>query len=158
MDVSCFDLDLFESEVDSFWFLSTFVGIVNSFSYIHYGKHYAIWGRVLVIFNFHFWLIVGCSIVFLAISSSILKHLSTSFPYLCPRYNPSKSSWLSYVHCILVVENFRILASLWQIASLDWVMSEPLLYFKQMSGSDFTFPKSEVVPVILAHTHFHVLA
>ena len=36
------------------------------------------------------------------------------------------------------------------VCFIAWVMSEPMLYFKDMSGSDFTFPKSEVLQVYIA--------
>jgi len=42
---------------------------------------YLIWVRVLVPLMFP-WFIIGCSIVFLAFSSTLPKYLSTSFPYL----------------------------------------------------------------------------
>jgi len=44
--------------------------------------------RVLVLLMF-LWSSIGCSIVFMAFSSTLPRHLSTSFPLpLSPHYNP----------------------------------------------------------------------
>ena len=35
----------------------------------------------------------------------------------------------------------RVFVSIWQLASLEWVLSKPMLYFKWISGSVSHFPK-----------------
>jgi len=151
MDVSCFDLDLFESEVDSFWFLSTFVGIVNSFSYIHYGKHYAIWGRVLVIFNFYFGSFVDCSLVFLAFSSTNPKIFVHFFPFTFKTtLQPLKV--LLIIFCTTHFSG-RELENLGKhmVDCIIWMSYEwNFVVFQTYEWEWFTFSKGEVPLVYLA--------
>ena len=88
------------------------------------------------------WPSIGYSIVFMALSSTLPKHLSTSFPLpLSPYYNQWKTSWLSSTHCILVVENLRTLASINRLHHWLSLFFKTFIYFKHMSGSDPHFPK-----------------
>ena len=76
------------------------------------GKNFVVRGSSVVVYMI-IWSIVGCSIVFLAISSTIPKIFVTSFSLpLSPQYNPSKALLIIYVYiAFLVVENLRILTS-----------------------------------------------
>ena len=89
-------------------------GKFNSFLISIVGNTLLFGVKVLVVFVL-VWFIVGCSIVFMAFSSTLPNTFVHLFsPIFKPTLQP-KQSPLDYLcaHCILVVENLRILASLW---------------------------------------------
>ena len=117
-------------------------GIFNSFPIICGSISIGVWVLVLLM---SIWSIVGCSIVFLTIGSTNSKTFVHLFPLpLSPHYNPWKD--LLIVICTLHFSGgkFENLDKLMVVVSLDWVLSEPALYFKHINESDSYFPKERL--------------
>jgi len=57
----------------------------------------------------------------------------------------------------LMVENLRVLPSIWKSAYLEQVLSEPMLYFKHMSGNVSHFPTVRVYRFIWLHSNLMYL-